>query len=159
MQLITNLKLKKAWDTAFTPAKSIPMNAFMLYMTGNGIQIFSILVTVMMLFNSVNSMINVSKAFERFQISSGPKKTGLAALAALASDPLLLPMIAFVLMQAANLGLATWKCNSMGLLPTTSSDWLAFLESKQSGLSDSKTCGTQMPREWCSHLEVMTAES
>jgi ER membrane protein complex subunit 4 len=43
------LKEKKAWDFAVSPAKSLPMQAFMLYMSGGGIQIFSIGIVFMLL--------------------------------------------------------------------------------------------------------------
>ncbi|KAI8924514.1 hypothetical protein BC831DRAFT_465378 [Entophlyctis helioformis] len=129
---IAKLKVKKAWDAAIAPAKSIPMNAFMLYMSGNSIQIFSILVTVMLLFNSVKAAMGVSQVFERFQtVSSAKAPTGVAAILAMMSNPLLLPMIAFVVIQAANLALGIWKCGAMGLLPTATSDWLAFLDHKK----------------------------
>lgn len=34
----------------------------------------------------------------------------------------------FFLGNMANVGLALYKCHSMGLLPTHASDWLAFVE-------------------------------
>ncbi|KAF4943920.1 hypothetical protein F66182_18700, partial [Fusarium sp. NRRL 66182] len=37
------LKLKKAWEVALAPSKQIPMNAIMMYMSGNSLQIFSIM--------------------------------------------------------------------------------------------------------------------
>jgi len=46
------LKVKKAWDIALAPAKSIPMNAFMLWMSGGGVQIFSIMITGMLFFQA-----------------------------------------------------------------------------------------------------------
>ena len=36
--------------------------------------------------------------------------------------------LVFILGQLIALGLALYKCQSMGLLPTHSSDWLAFIE-------------------------------
>jgi hypothetical protein len=43
------LKEKRAWDVATAPAKSLPMQAFMLYMSGGGVQIFSIGIVFMLL--------------------------------------------------------------------------------------------------------------
>nr|KAJ3421255.1 hypothetical protein HK105_004088 [Polyrhizophydium stewartii] len=128
-QMIANLKIKKAWDTALAGGKSIPMNAFMLYMSGNSIQIFSILITVMLLFNSVKAIMGAPQVFERFQTAvPGSKSRGVATWI---TSPLFLPLAAYVLIQGANLGLGVWKCGAMGLLPTATSDWLAFLEGKQ----------------------------
>ena len=43
------LKSKRAWDLAISPAKSLPMQAFMLYMSGGGVQIFSMGIVFMLL--------------------------------------------------------------------------------------------------------------
>ncbi|KAJ3209301.1 hypothetical protein HDU67_006274 [Dinochytrium kinnereticum] len=123
---LKTLKLKKAWDVALAPGKSIPMNAFMLYMSGNSVQIFSILITVMLFFNAAKAIAATKQAFEKFGDES-EKKGGLQAIL---SDPLLLPKVVFVLSQFGVMGLGVWKCGAMGLLPTAQSDWLAFLEPK-----------------------------
>lgn len=36
-----------------------------------------------------------------------------------------------MLLQGANFGLGVWKLNGMGLLPTATSDWLAYMEPKE----------------------------
>jgi len=38
---------------------------------------------------------------------------------------LLWPQLVFVLCNLAGIGLALYKCQSMGLLPTSSADWLS----------------------------------
>ena len=122
---------------ALSPAKSIPMNGFMLYMSGNSIQIFSILVTVMLLFNSMKAIMGTYAAFDRFRATGTDKEGSPTTPAkqktrnAVLADPLLMPMIAFAVLNAANLALGVWKCGAMGLLPTASSDWMAFLDPKQ----------------------------
>ena len=85
----------------------------MLYMSGNGIQIFSILITVMLLFNSIKSIMGTRGVFQRFENEQGS---------------LLFPMLAYIAIQVVNFGLGVYKCSAMGLLPTATSDWLAFLE-------------------------------
>jgi hypothetical protein len=54
------LKEKRAWDMAISPAKSLPMNAFMLYMSGNSVQIFSIGILVMLLLNPLKAVANIN---------------------------------------------------------------------------------------------------
>lgn len=49
------LKQKRAWDAAISPGKSLPMNAFMLYMSGGGVQIFSIGILAMLLINPIKA--------------------------------------------------------------------------------------------------------
>jgi hypothetical protein len=116
----STLKLKKAWDVALSPAKSIPMNAFMLWMAGSGIQIFSIMITVMLLFQPIRAMMNTQTTFTPFKAIVGRSGVDLT-----------LPKIVFLLMNMASMMMGMYKLTSMGLLPTSSSDWLAFLPHKQ----------------------------
>ena len=54
-----DLKTRKAWDFAISPLKSLPMQAFMLYMSGGGVQIFSMGIVAMLLlspFKNLSSM-------------------------------------------------------------------------------------------------------
>ncbi|KAI8910366.1 hypothetical protein EDD86DRAFT_205204 [Gorgonomyces haynaldii] len=112
---IQRLKLKKAYELAFSGAKSIPMNGFMLYMSGNGIQIFSIMMTGMLLYNSAMQILGSRNQFKQFEQQSG----------------ILLPLLLFILIQGVNFGLGMWKLGQMGLLPTSTSDWLSFLAERE----------------------------
>jgi hypothetical protein len=60
-----SLKQKRAWDLAISPAKSLPMQGFMLYMSGGGVQIFSMGIVAMLLFNPFKALatINTSAGF------------------------------------------------------------------------------------------------
>ena len=50
------MKDKRAWDLAISPAKSLPMQAFMLYMSGGGVQIFSMGIVVMLLLSPFKNL-------------------------------------------------------------------------------------------------------
>ncbi|KAJ1924495.1 hypothetical protein IWQ60_005167 [Tieghemiomyces parasiticus] len=112
------LRLKKAWDQSLAPAKSLPMNLFMMWMSGNSVQIFNLVITVMMFFQPVKALLGVQDAFRRFEAPAegGPTR----------DVNLLLPKAVFCLINLGCVALGLWKCSKMGLLPTTSSDWLAF---------------------------------
>ncbi|KAM9916003.1 hypothetical protein OXX80_013748 [Metschnikowia pulcherrima] len=43
---LDSLKVKKAWEVATMPAKNIPMNLIMSYMTGNSLQVIPIIMTL-----------------------------------------------------------------------------------------------------------------
>ncbi|KAK9782024.1 putative ER membrane protein complex subunit 4 [Seiridium cardinale] len=107
------LKLKKAWEVALAPVKQLPMTAIMMYMSGNSLQIFSIMMVFMAFKNPIMGVIGTNQAFERFE-SDGNKGKMLQA------------KLAYVAMQVVALALGIWKVNAMGLLPTTRSDWLAW---------------------------------
>ncbi|KAG5463801.1 MAG: hypothetical protein BJ554DRAFT_6358 [Olpidium bornovanus] len=165
---INDLRLQKAWDVALGAAKGIPMNAFMLWMAGSGVQIFSIMITAMMLCRTSTQVGRIAEPFAAFLKSSellreveistadGFGKRVTEETAALTSSrsvffcflfrpafekfevtgpakkhySLLMPKLAFVAVQMLMLSFGVYKCSSMGLLPTATSDWLAFLEPK-----------------------------
>lgn len=107
------LKLKKAWEVALAPIKQLPMTAIMMYMSGNGLQIFSIMMVMMAFKNPLMGLLQINSAFTRFE--SEGNKAGMLAVKA-----------TYVAMQFVALALGVWKVNGMGLLPTTRSDWLAW---------------------------------
>ncbi|KAK4234704.1 ER membrane protein complex subunit 4 [Achaetomium macrosporum] len=107
------LKLKKAWEVALAPIKSLPMTAIMMYMSGNSLQIFSIMMVFMAFKNPFMGILSTNQAFERFETDSNRARIFQVKLA-------------YVAMQLVALALGVWKVNSMGLLPTTRSDWLAW---------------------------------
>jgi hypothetical protein len=51
-----DLKTRKAWDFAISPVKSLPMQAFMLYMSGGGVQIFSMGIVAMLLISPFKNL-------------------------------------------------------------------------------------------------------
>ncbi|KKK19111.1 ER membrane DUF1077 domain protein [Aspergillus rambellii] len=112
------IKLKKAWEIALAPSKQIPMNAIMMYMSGNSLQIFSIMMVFMLFKGPIQGLINTNAVFAKFDTEALRSKIlGVKAV--------------YVLMQFVLLALGVWKVNAMGLLPTTRSDWLAWESERQ----------------------------
>ena len=89
------------------------MNAIMMYMSGNSLQIFSIMMVFMLFKNPIQGLLSTNEVFRRFE-TEGTK------------NQLWLVKACYVLMNCVALALGVWKVNGMGLLPTTSSDWLAW---------------------------------
>jgi ER membrane protein complex subunit 4 len=98
------LKIKKAWELAIGPAKSLPMNAIGMYMTGSGLQIFSIMMVFMLFKTPVTAIFGINQTFERFE-SEGTR------------DKILLAKLAYVFTNCLLIALGLWKVNQMGLLP------------------------------------------
>jgi hypothetical protein len=98
------LKLKKAWEVALGPIKSLPMTGIMMYMSGNSLQIFSIMMVFMAFKNPIMGILGTNQAFERFETESNRGK-------------MLQVKLAYVAMQLVALALGIWKINGMGLLP------------------------------------------
>ncbi|WFD30411.1 hypothetical protein MSPP1_001430 [Malassezia sp. CBS 17886] len=104
------IQVAKAWESATAPAKSLPMSLMMLWMSGNSVQIFSMMVVFMTVVNPLKSLATVHTVFAPYRSS----KHSLA------------PQVAvFIACQLLCIALGLYKCWSMGLLPTESSDWLA----------------------------------
>ncbi|KAL7421827.1 hypothetical protein Q5752_003598 [Cryptotrichosporon argae] len=120
----TELKLKRAWELALSPAKSLPMQAVMLYFSGSGVQIFSLGMIFMLLTGPLSAVFNILNAFEAFRPTPAPRADGTTPAPSYAL--LIPPMITYVLCQGAVLALGLWKCSTMGILPTGSADWVQF---------------------------------
>ncbi|KAJ0118934.1 hypothetical protein J7T55_013190 [Diaporthe amygdali] len=98
------LKLKKAWEVALAPVKNLPMTAIMMYMTGNSLQIFSIMMVFMAFKNPIAGLLGTNQALERFETDTNKTK-------------MLQVKLAYVAMQLVALAVGIWKVNAMGLLP------------------------------------------
>lgn len=98
------LKLKKAWEIALAPAKQLPMNAIGMYMSGNSLQIFSIMMVFMLFKGPILAVIGIQGTFQRLE------SPGIA-------QQMLLVKAAFVACNMLALALGIWKVNGMGLLP------------------------------------------
>ncbi|KAG2047550.1 DUF1077-domain-containing protein [Suillus hirtellus] len=112
-----SLKDKRAWDLAISPAKSLPMQAFMLYMSGGGVQIFSMGIVFMLLLSPFKNIAGMNAAFAPF----APTPASAKSLKVLP-----LQKIAYIACNLLTLAVGLWKCRSMGLIPTGTGDWLAF---------------------------------
>ncbi|GAB7334472.1 hypothetical protein MBLNU13_g06470t2 [Cladosporium sp. NU13] len=75
------LKLKKAWEVAIAPAKQLPMNAIGMYMSGNSLQMFSIMMVFMLFKAPIQALMNINQTFARFE-SDGKKQEMLMVKAA-----------------------------------------------------------------------------
>lgn len=107
----TSLVDKRSWDVALGPIKSLPMNIFLMYMSGNTISIFPIMMLGMMFFRPVQAMMAIRTTMKMLE----------------RSKQYCLLTFVFALGNLLAIGLAVYKCHSMGLLPTHESDWLSFV--------------------------------
>lgn len=98
---------------AMEPAKQAGFMCFMLYMSGNGLQIFSIMMLVSCIYSPVAAIFNAHKAIP--QDEAGELSV-------------FLPRICFMLIQGGQFLFAMYKLHNMGLLPTYASDWVSQLD-------------------------------
>ncbi|CEP09279.1 hypothetical protein [Parasitella parasitica] len=113
------------------PAKSIPMNAIMIYMSGTSLQIFTVMVTAMLFFNPVKAIMTTQQrnhvAFSRFESDT----TNTIQAKSQTKVDLTMPKLTFIGLHIITILLGVYKVNAMGLLPNTTSDWLAFIKPKE----------------------------
>jgi len=103
-----------AMQIAMRPGQQILMNAFMMYMSGSQLNIFSISITSSAVLTPLASLMNLEQTFGHLQ------KVDLSTAKAV-----------YVLLNLAWLALGLYKMSSMRLLPTTSADWTSKLQWKE----------------------------
>ncbi|KAI1888662.1 hypothetical protein AGOR_G00187450 [Albula goreensis] len=75
-----NLLEKRCWDVALGPLKQIPMNLFIMYMSGNTISIFPIMMVCMMAWRPNQALMSMSATFRLMDSSSQQWLQGLVHL-------------------------------------------------------------------------------
>lgn len=111
---LDQLKVKKAWEFATSPAKNVPMNLIMSYMTGNSLQMIPMMMTFMLLWSPLTAIFKeTNKGFKPFTTEKNQSE-------------LILPKIVFVLCQLANMSIGLWKLDKMGIIPHKEADWLEW---------------------------------
>eukprot|EP00116_Pleurobrachia_bachei_P011605 sb/3471867/ len=104
-----HLIVKRSWDIALVPLKQVPMNLFLMWMIGNTISIFPIIMTVMMFKSPIASIFSYKTTFQKLE-----------------GGHHILQKVVYILSNFVLIGMALYKCSAMGLLPTHQSDWIAF---------------------------------
>ncbi|AET38297.1 chaperone EMC4 Ecym_2581 [Eremothecium cymbalariae DBVPG len=111
---INKLQVQKAWHIALQPAKTIPMNFIISYMSGTSLQIIPIMTALMLLSGPIKSVLQMRSAFSAVLGNNDIHSQVIGA------------MITYVLFQVVLMGIGLQKLNAMGLIPNTKSDWLAW---------------------------------
>ena len=104
--------LQQSWNTATSGVSSIGMNAFMFWMMGSGVHIFTLIFMFTMLYNSIKTISNVSLVFKKFESLKEAIWLHKLIYAAINSVPLLIGL---------------YKLYGMGLLPLHPSDYVALV--------------------------------
>lgn len=103
-------KQQALWQTASAPFKQVGFMCFMMWMMGNGIQIFSIFMVISGLAGPVMAIYRSGQVFP----PDPDRKLDTFT-----------PRLLFCLIQLGQVVFGLHKLNTMGLLPTHPSDWLS----------------------------------
>mmetsp|Transcript_19822 Transcript_19822/g.62946 ORF Transcript_19822/g.62946 Transcript_19822/m.62946 type:complete len:167 (-) Transcript_19822:62-562(-) len=104
---------RRARDIAHGPAKNVLTTMLMMWLSGSSLNIFTIMIVLGMgVWTPLRSLLSVGAAFSALD----GKGISLAQFKA-----------RYLLLNLAVLGIGLWKCNSIGLLPVKSSDWITLI--------------------------------
>eukprot|EP00543_Licmophora_paradoxa_P019276 CAMPEP_0202462648 /NCGR_PEP_ID=MMETSP1360-20130828/54840_1 /ASSEMBLY_ACC=CAM_ASM_000848 /TAXON_ID=515479 /ORGANISM="Licmophora paradoxa, Strain CCMP2313" /LENGTH=182 /DNA_ID=CAMNT_0049085203 /DNA_START=47 /DNA_END=595 /DNA_ORIENTATION=+ len=107
-------KRAKAMSMATKPGQQILMNAFMMYMSGKNLNIFSISITSMAILSPIGSIVSIGRSFAQWE-----------------GVDLTMPKLVFIGLNLIWFAVGMYKMSSMSLLPTTSADWTGSIVWKE----------------------------
>jgi ER membrane protein complex subunit 4 len=113
---------KMAMSIALQPGQQIAMQAFMMYMSGNQLNMFSINVTSMAIISPLTAIFSIDQTFRKVQHDNTTDE---------GTDILQIPKLIYLALNLVFLCIGLYKMSSMRLLPTTSADWISKIEWKQ----------------------------
>lgn len=106
------LKKNRIAALAFGPLSSLGMMVFMLWMSGNDLHIFSIMITVMAIYQPIKAFGQINPVFAPFATDPELKSAVLVG------------KIKFFCFNCIALGVGVLKCHWMGLVPVMALDWI-----------------------------------
>mmetsp|Transcript_30056 Transcript_30056/g.64408 ORF Transcript_30056/g.64408 Transcript_30056/m.64408 type:complete len:178 (-) Transcript_30056:433-966(-) len=96
---------QKAMAIAMKPGSQVAMNAFMMYMSGSNLNIFSINTTSSAILTPITSIFGIERTFAKLDVDTQMAKT------------------IYIGINLVWLGIGLYKMSVMRLLPTTSADF------------------------------------
>lgn len=121
-QALATKRQKMAMSIAVQPGQQIAMQAFMMYMSGNQLNMFSINVTSMAIISPLTAIFSIDQAFRKVQHDTTTDD---------GNDMLQMPKLIYLALNLVFLCVGLYKMSSMRLLPTTSADWISKIEWKE----------------------------
>ena len=109
-EVICKRKKSMAMGLATSPGRQMFMNAFMMYMSGKQLNMWSINVTTASIFTPLTGLLRLPTVFSKFEDVSG-------------KVDLTMPKVIYIILNLFWLGVGLYKMSQMRLLPTTSADW------------------------------------
>ena len=104
-----NLLTKQSWNTALAPMYQVPMNLFLMYMSGSTISIFSLMMVGLLMYRPISALLTSKEFYKQLR-----------------GDQRALQMFVYLLANVASLVLGLYKCDMLGILPIYASDWIKF---------------------------------
>jgi ER membrane protein complex subunit 4 len=109
---LKEMKQAKAWEASNKPIHNMISTFLMLYMSGTGIHIFSIIITCMAMWTPIMALFTVNTAFAQFE------GEGVS---------LFLPKVKYLALNMVLMMAGLYKFSVMGLIPTNAEDWISLV--------------------------------
>jgi hypothetical protein len=112
--------------------KTSSIAGIMLWMSGSYLNIFTIMFTAMAIMNPIKSIMATNKSKDYgarppwMELAYGALCAAFNPFSDGGNVDLMQQKLVFVALNLVALGVGIWKCKSLGLLPTTVSDWATF---------------------------------
>ncbi len=101
--------LKKAWEFAKSPSKQIFITLFMFWMTGTGMSIWTIMITVAFVLNPIKAIFGVNSGNSKYLVNIFLAFTQFEHK----NISLLMPKLVFIACNAVIFGAALYKFSSI----------------------------------------------
>merc|ERR1711879_402394 len=111
---VQELLEKKAWEVAIAPIQSVGMNLFMLWMSGSSPGIFTVMILGYCLTSIIGQFAKANAAFQNFKTIDTT-----------------LQWLAYLALCSVSLAYLLYHASGMGLLPTSSGDWIQLIPNVQ----------------------------
>lgn len=103
------LLTKQSWNIALAPMYQVPMNLFLMYMSGGTISIFSLMMVGLLMYRPISALLTCKDFYNQLRGDQRP-----------------LQMFVYLLANVVSLLLGLYKCEILGILPIYASDWIKF---------------------------------
>ena len=116
--LRSGLRNKQLWHMALGPLLQVPWMLFTMWLSGNDISIYSIMTVSGGLWGPVKTLFSTNSTFKAMDANKSTEDN-------------FRQKIVYILGNLVGIALAIYKFQSMGIIPSYDSDWLAFADPVQ----------------------------
>ena len=109
---LKEMKLAKAWEASNKPLQSMISTFLMLFMSGSGLNIISIIITCMAMWTPIKAFLSLNSAFSQYE------GEGIS---------LFMPKIKYLALNMILMLAGLYKFSIMGLIPVNAEDWISLV--------------------------------
>ena len=109
---LKEMKLAKAWEASNRPIQSMLSTFLMLFMSGSGLNIISIIITCMAMWTPIGAFLSINTVFAQYE------GEGIS---------LIMPKLKYLALNMVLMAAGLYKFSIMGLLPVNAEDWISLV--------------------------------